>query len=407
MPSTTTWNHDFEAIAYTPHQLGGLTLRNRIIKTATFEGMTPGGIPNQKLLDHHIGLAEGGVGMTTVAYCAVSTKGRTFQDQMVMSPEAQPMLQKLTDGVHHAGAHASIQLGHCGGFSKDNSHATQHPKGPSFAFNAYGSMYGMPFTHKMTEDDIQELIQDFAGAAEGAKSCGFDAVELHLGHGYLLSQWLSPAVNKRKDRWGGSLQNRLRLPLEVVRAVRKSVGPDFPIICKTNLEDGFRGGATIHDAIQIAKALEQEGVDALLMSGGFVNKTPFYLLRGGRPLAGMIEVEEHWLQKWTLRIAGPLVIRPYKYEELFLMPLAKQIREAVDMPLILLGGVDSRANLATAMEAGFDFVAMGRALIANPDLINRYQAGTLERSRCIRCNECMVEMDRGGVRCTLDNKLPE
>lgn len=404
--TTPTWNLDDEATAYTPARINKLELKNRIIKTATYEGMVPGGLPSQALTDHHVELARGGVGMTTVAYCAVSPRGRTFEDQMAMSDALVPHLQKLTDAVHEAGAKVMIQLGHCGGFSKDKSHDGPHPHGPSWGLNTYGIMGGLPFTHAMKEPQIEDVISDFASAAANAKRAGFDAVELHLGHGYLLSQWLSPATNRRKDQWGGSLENRLRLPVAVVRAVRNAVGPDYPIVCKINLEDGFRGGATVDDAVVIAETLEREGVDALLMSAGFVSKTPLYLLRGGRPLRGMIEVEKNALQKWALRLAGPIVVRQVPYEELFLIKSARRVRAAVKMPLILLGGVDSRANLAQAMGEGFEFVAMGRALIANPDLISRYQAGTLEKSRCIRCNECMVEMDRGGVRCVLDAGLP-
>jgi 2,4-dienoyl-CoA reductase-like NADH-dependent reductase (Old Yellow Enzyme family) len=387
--------------AYEPVTLNKLQLRNRVIKTATYEGMCPGGWPSDALTEHHTRLARGGVGMTTVAYCAVSPRGKTFSEQMAMSDDLIPRLRELTDSVHAEGGAVSIQLGHCGGFSKNTKIEKPHPRGPSRQINTYGLMKGLFFVHEMDENDIENVIDDFARSARQAKEAGFDAVELHLGHGYLLSQWLSPATNNRRDRWGGSLENRLRLPLAVVRGVREAVGPDFPIITKNNVDDGFSGGLTVDESIMIAKALEDTGVDAIELSGGFVSKTPFYLLRGGRPLKGMIEVEENWLQKAALAMAGPFVVRKYPFEEMFFLDSAKRIREAVDIPLILLGGIVSRANIARAMQEGFDFVAMGRALIANPDLINQFQAGTKERSDCIHCNECMVEMDRGGVSCVL------
>ena len=391
-----------ESVAFTPGRINGLELRNRVIKTATYEGMCPGGLPSQALTDHHVELARGGVGMTTVAYCAVSPRGRTFADQMAMSEALVPHLRRLTDAVHEAGAAVSIQLGHCGGFSKNTEMSRPHPLGPSRGLNHYGMLSGLVFTTPMSAADIDDVVREFADAARLAKESGFDAVELHLGHGYLLSQWLSPATNRRRDEHGGSLENRLRLPLAVVAAVREAVGPDFPILAKANLTDGFRGGATVDDAVTIAQALERGGVDALVMSGGFVSRTPLFLLRGGRPLKGMIEVEKKWAQKAALAVFGPVVVRKVPFEELFFLEEARRVRAAVSMPLVLLGGVISRAGLATAMREGFEFVAMGRALIADPAFVNEMRAGRLERTRCNQCNECMVEMDRGGVRCVLD-----
>lgn len=401
--NTATPSLSADARAYQPAQLGPLTLRNRVIKTATYEGMSPGGKPSQALTDHHVAMAAGGVGMTTVAYCAVSPRGRTFAEQLVMSPDVVPALRELTDAVHQAGAHVSIQLGHCGGFSKNREVPRPHPHGPSSGVNTYGLMQGLPRVHAMSEAQIQEVIDDFATAATLALEAGFDAVELHLGHGYLLSQWLSPATNRRDDQWGGSLENRLRLPLAIVRAVRDALGHHVALIAKTNLSDGFKGGLELDEAVQIGRALEDAGIDAILMSGGFVNKTPLYLLRGKRPLKGMVAVEKNVMQKVALAMFGPLVIRPYPFEELFFIEQARAMRRALEVPLILLGGVVSRDNLAQAMREGFDFVAMGRALIAQPTLIDDFQEGRAERSRCIHCNECMVEMDRHGVRCVLDD----
>jgi len=402
-PETSGGIDEFEAKAYRPAPLGGLTLRNRIIKTATYEGMTPQGRPSQALVDHHTELAAGGVGMTTVAYCAVSAKGRTFPEQLTMTEEVVPGLRRLTDSVHQEGAAVSLQLGHCGGFSKDGTVPRPHPKGPSRRLNTYGLMHGLPRVHAMDAADIHGVIADFARAATLAVDAGFDAIELHLGHGYLLSQWLSPAINRRRDAWGGDLAGRLRFPLAVVEAVRKAVGPRVPLIAKTNLSDGVRGGLEVDDAVAIGGALEQVGIDAILMSGGLVDRTPLYLLRGARPLRGMIAVEKHRLQKLALAVAGPWVMRRYPFSELFFLDHAQKMRAALDLPLILLGGVVSRQNLSQAMQEGFEFVAMGRALIAQPTLIRDFQAGRAEQSRCTHCNECMVEMDRGGVRCVLDD----
>jgi 2,4-dienoyl-CoA reductase-like NADH-dependent reductase (Old Yellow Enzyme family) len=366
--------------------------------------MCPGGVPSAKLVEHHRALAAGGVGMTTVAYCAVSADGRTFAEQMHMRPEVIAPLRRVTDAVHREGGAASLQLGHCGWFTKNKALTTRFPRGPSLTFNAYGLAAGKPIALAMSTDEIGAVAQEFGDAARHAREAGFDAVEVHLGHGYLLSQFLCPATNRRKDAYGGDLDGRARLPLEVVRRVRETVGAGFPILCKVNLRDGFRGGLEVPDAVGLAQRLEREGVDALVLSGGFTSKTPFYLFRGRRPLKEMIEVEKSRLQKLALAWFGRSVIREYPFEEMFFLPEAREVRRAVAMPLVLLGGIVSRENVDRAMAEGFDFVAMGRALIADPDLVNRMRADPQARSRCTHCNVCVAEMDRSGVRCVLDDQ---
>ena len=396
--------------AFTPGRINGLALRNRIIKAATYEGMTSGGGPGDALLAHHVALARGGVGMTTLAYCAVDAGGRTFADQLVMSEAAVDPLQRLTSAVHEAGAAVSIQLAHCGGFSKDVAQRRAPrpgPRGPSRALNRYGMLSGLVWARAMEGRDIAAVIRQFARAAGLARRAGFDAVELHLGHGYLLSQFLSPALNRRRDPWGGSLQNRLRLPLAVISAVREAVGPAFPILAKTNLRDGVPGGLEIDEAVAIARALEAQpgGVDALVLSGGLVSHSAFYLLRGARPLAEMIAVEKSAAQRWALRLFGRAVIRALPFEELFFLPLAREIRAAVRMPLALAGGVVSRQNLEQVMAEGFEFAAIGRALLHNPNFVDDLRRGQVECSPCNHCNACVAEMDRNGVRCVLPDAV--
>jgi 2,4-dienoyl-CoA reductase-like NADH-dependent reductase (Old Yellow Enzyme family) len=391
-----------EHVAFTPGRLGPLTLRNRVIKTATYEGMCPGGMPSDALLGHHRALAAGGVGMTTVAYCAVSPAGRTFDQQMYMRPEVVAPLRRITDAVHAEGAAVSLQLGHCGAFSKSTMLRPWGPLGPSFGINSYGLAAGVPFARAMREADIANTIDDFGRAARLALEAGFDALEVHLGHGYLLSQFLSPATNRRRDRFGGSLDNRARLPLAIVARVREVAAGRAAVVAKINLRDGFRGGLELDDAVGVAERLEAAGIDGIVMSGGFTSRTPFYLFRGARPLKEMIEVEKSRLQRVVLRMVGARIIREYPFEELFFLPLAREVRRAVRVPLVLLGGALSLDNLDTAMREGFEFVAMGRALIADPDLVRRMERGETTRSRCISCNKCVAEMDRpGGVRCVL------
>ena len=310
------------ATVFSPFRLGPLTLRNRVVKSATFEGMSRGGLPSAELVAFHRRLAAGGVALTTVAYGAVSPDARTFDTQMWLSPDTLPGLRRLTDAVHAEGGAAAIQLTHCGGFSKSaRARTLGGPLAPSFGLNALGVAHGIPFTRAMSERDIETVVDDFGRGAAHAIEAGFDALEVHLGHGYLLSQFLSPATNRRRDRFGGSLEGRLRLPLAVVARVLEVAAGRVPVLAKTNLSDGFAGGLELPEAIEIAQALERAGVSAIVPSGGFTSKTPFFLLRGERPLRQMIEVDSSALQRMVLRTAGRFIIRAHPFEELFFLPM--------------------------------------------------------------------------------------
>lgn len=380
---------------FAPVTIGRLTLRNQIVKPATFEGMCPGGMPSDALLEHHRRIAAGGAGMTTVAYCAVSEDGRSYDTQLLLRPDTIEPLRKLTEAVHLEGAAASIQLGHCGYFA-DSRVIGGRPLGASRLFNTYGLSFARP----MTEEDIARVITDFRVAASRAVDAGFDAIELHFGHGYLVSQFLSPFTNRRTDRWGGSLENRARFAVEIARAVRAEVGDRAAIIAKINLTDGFDGGLELPEAIEFACILEQEGIDALALSGGFVSKAPLYMLRGDVPLKQMMAVQDRAIAKVGLFLFGRLLVQAYPYREAFFIEEARAIRAATNVPLMLMGGIKSRASIEQARTEGFELVAMGRALLHDPDLPLKLARGELDVSGCVPCNECIAEMDRGGVRCT-------
>jgi 2,4-dienoyl-CoA reductase-like NADH-dependent reductase (Old Yellow Enzyme family) len=376
-------------------------LRNRFIKTATYEGFYRNGLPTEELIQHHVRLAKGGIGMTTVSYGAVSNIGRTHKHQMVVDIQSKPFLERLTSAVKNEGAAVSIQLTHCGFFSSNSSIRGEGPLAPSRTLNLYGLMHGLGFSKTMSKNALDDTGKDFAAAALISKEAGFDAVEIHMGHGYLLSQFISPFTNKRKDQYGGSLENRMRYPLEVIEKVRKAVDEDFPILCKINLSDGFKGGLEIDEAVNVAKMLENAGVNALVLSGGFTSKTPFYLMRGEIPVKDMIEVEKDPLQKWALRLFGRMVIKKYTFEENFFLPLARKIRARIKkIPLVYLGGVTSTDGISRIMSEGFDMIAIGRALIHNPDFVLKVREEPYT-SPCDHCNKCVAEMDRDGIRCVL------
>jgi 2,4-dienoyl-CoA reductase-like NADH-dependent reductase (Old Yellow Enzyme family) len=382
---------------FTPARLGPLELRNRVVKCGTNEGMSRDGLVTDPLVAWHREFAAGGVAMTTLAYCSVTSEGRTFKHQMWMRDEALPGLRELTDAIHAEGARAAIQLGHAGWFASPHAMG-QRPVGPSRTF----SPHAQTFARAMDEAEFDRLTRGFAEATRMAVEAGFDGIEVHLGHGYLLSQFLCPWNNRRTDQWGGSLENRARFPRQVLRAVREAAGGEAAVWAKLNMEDGFQGGLTLDEGVQVARWIEADGsMDALQLTGGHTSRTPFFLMRGDVPLKEMIANQQHRLARIGMRFFARKFIRPYPFEEAFFLPLARRFREAVSMPLMLLGGVTRLDTMEAALEEGFDFLAMGRALIRDPDLVQRMRTGELDRSRCVPCNLCMVEMERGGTRCVL------
>ncbi len=380
---------------FSPAPLGPITLRNRIVKCGTNEGMAKGGLVTDQLIAWHREFAAGGVGMTTLAYCSVSADGRTFADQIWMRPQALPGLRRFVDAMHADGARAAIQLGHAGWFASPRATGSA-PLGPSRQF----SPHGMAFSRAATAHDLGRLSDDFAAAARLAVEAGFDAVEVHAGHGYLLNQFLSPYNNTRTDAWGGDIAGRARFPRQVLQAVREATGGRAAVYAKLNMDDGFSGGLRIEDSLQVAAWLERDGsVDALQLTGGHTTRTPFFLMRGEVPVREMARNQDHWLRGLALRLFGRRLIRTYPFSEAFFLPMARRFRAAVRLPLMLLGGVTRLDTMQQALAEGFDFLAMGRALIRDPDLVQRLRSGELTAGRCVPCNLCVIEMERGGTRC--------
>ncbi len=370
-------------------KLGPVTLRNRIIKAATFEASTPDALVTEDLINYHRLPAAGGVGMTTVAYCAVSPGGRTDGWQIWMRPEAVPGLRKLTDTIHAEGAAISAQIGHAGPVANARTN-----KATALAPVRFFNPLSMRFAKKATIDDIREVTAAHANAARLAIDAGFDAVEIHLGHNYLASSFLSPLINRRTDEFGGSLENRAKVARGVVRAVRQAVGDQIAVTAKLNMSDGVRGGIPIEESLQTAKWLEEDGgLDALQLTAGSSLVNPMYLFRGGAPVREFAANFKPPIS-WGIRMSGNKFFREYPYHEAYLLRDARKFRAELTMPLILLGGITNRETMDRAMAEGFDFVAMGRALLAEPDLINRIRADSSIKSACTHCNRCMPTIYR-------------
>ena len=391
--------------AFEPAMLGRLPLRNRLIKAATFEGMTPEGIPGDALRNFHCRLAEGGIAMTTLAYCATEADGRLNDQMMYMHAGIQPRLRELIDAVHARGAGVSGQLGHCGNFTKNRKlQRLKRPLGPSRQINTLGLPAGMPFAGAMALQDIDHLVDGFRDAARFMKQTGFDAIEIHFGHGYGLSQFISPRTNRRTDAYGGSLSNRMRLPLRVLEAVREAVGEGFPILGKISMMDGARNGIEIDDAVEVAAALDRGGIDAIITSGGTSSFNVMKMFRGDSVLKGLIEQERNPIARLGLRLLGPRMFKEYPYEELYFLEDARRIRERVRCQLVYIGGCSTRASIETLMREGFDFVQLGRALLKDPDFVRNAMADPGYDCGCTHCNRCVALIDHpDGIRCPLND----
>ncbi len=383
-----------------PVKIGHLTLPNRLIKAATYEGMTPNGRCTEALASFHVDMAKGSVGLTTVAYASVHPDGRTNEEQLLIDQANVPSLKSLTDSIHEASGLVSIQLTHCGYFTRNKKLSTRSPGSASRAFNSYGALMGLPFSHAMTGQEMDQVVDAFMVASERAITAGFDAIELHMGHGYLLSQFLSPAINRRSDEFGGNTANRFRFPGMVLDAVKSVTNGNVPVIIKMNVADGFKGGLDIDEAVEVALMMEDRGADAIVTSGGFTSRSPFYLMRGDVPWKGMINVEKNYIQKAAIALFGPFVMKQHSFSENYFLDKACQIPDKVSIPVFYSGGVVSTEGMQQVIKSGFAGVAVGRGLIHDPSLIHKLQLRNYT-SPCNHCNRCMVEMDKNGVKCVI------
>ena len=380
---------------FAPAKLGPVQLRNRIVKAATYEGLSRRGLVTRELIDFHRAPAAGGVGMTTVAYCAVAKDGRTDRNQILWREEALPGLRELTETVHSEGAAISAQIGHGGPVAEARSN-----RSPALAPSKRLNLTALGIAQPAAQDDIDRVVAAHADAARMAERAGFDAVEVHLGHNYFASAFLSPGLNRRKDGYGGSLDNRARVARDIMRAVHGAVGGRLAVTAKLNMEDGWRRGFQLPESIQVAKWLEQDGtVDALELTAGSSLLNPMYLFRGDAPLRDFAAVMPQPI-RLGVRLFGRRILRSYPYEDAFLRQQALQVRAAVRLPLVFLGGVTTRAVIEQAMDDGFEFVAMARALLREPDLVRRMQQDAATPSLCIHCNRCMPT-NYTGTRCAV------
>lgn len=385
-----------QRVPFEAARLGPIRLRNRVVKAATFEGVMPRGRVTRELVDFHARVARGGAALSTVAYCSVSKNGRVSTDTMVMTEDVTADLNVLTDAVHAEGAAVAAQLGHAGLVAQ--GHSRRRPTtAPSTRFSAPAT----GLVRGATRAQIDDIVEDFARSARVARSAGFDGIEIHLGHNYLLSSFLAPNLNKRRDEYGGSIENRLRFPRRVIDAVRGAVGSEMAVWAKFNMADGVPAGLWLDESLPMAKLLETDGqLDALELTGGSSLLNGMYFFRGDVPLKEFAAAQPAYIRP-ALRLIAPKLFPKLPFEEAFFLEFARQFRAELKMPLIYLGGVNERETLDRIVGAeGFDLVAMGRAILRDPDLPNKLADGRASHGLCVHCNKCMATI-YSGTYCVL------
>lgn len=356
-----------------------MTLRNRMVRSATWEGMCEAdGEPTRKLADFYRTLAEGGVGLIITGYTFVRPDGKQLPGKMGIHTDSFAASYKnMTQAVHDAGGKIAVQLVHAGG-QTDSENAGQQPLAPSSVRVA--QFPEMP--EELSQEEIGSIVAAFGEGARRAKEWGFDGVQIHGAHGYLVNQFLSPLTNQRTDLYGGSLENRSRFILEVYAAVRRAVGMDYPVMIKLNAADNLKGGFEVDDAVLVAQKLSEAKIDAIEISAG-------------TPASG------------DESPARTKINRPEK--EAYHLDLARKVKENVNCPVMVVGGMRSyEVAEKVVRDDGLDYVSMARPLIREPDLPARWMSGDRSPAKCISCNGCfMPGIKEGGIYCVVRKKEEE
>ena len=386
------------SLLFTPYTLGPITLRNRTIRSAAFENMCRSNRPTQQLIDYHVSVARGGIGMTTVAYCAVDRSGVSFDGQLYVNDEILPDLRKLTDAVHAEGAKVAIQLGHCGNMTHFYTCGNHIPVGASSGIN----LYSPTIVRGLKKEEIHAIARHFGEAVDFCRKAGFDCVEIHAGHGYLISQFISPYTNHRQDEYGGCFENRVRFLHECLDEVMQHAGNDMAVVVKTNMFDGFNRGIQLPEGIRVAKEIEKHHPHAIVLSAGFVSKAPMTILGGAMPIKTLtyyMDMAKFWWLKLGVSIAGRLLIPTVPFQELYFLEYAKQFLHALQTPCIYVGGIQSRDNCETVLNEGFPLMQMAHVLIKDPDFVHHMQDDLHYHPGCGRSNYCVGRMYTLDMKC--------
>lgn len=351
---------------FTPAKIGSLEIPNRIIRSATAERMASNldGSPRKQLKSLWVALAKGGTGLIISGHMYVHPSGKCHPEMTgLYSDDLIPSLKDCADAVHAAGGKIAVQINHGG--MQCHREAVDETIAPS----AIDEIFLDQPAREMTTDEIKMLVKAYAQAARRAKEAGFDAVQIHAAHGYLISQFISPYTNRRSDEWGGDLQGRTRFLREVVFSVREQVGEECPVFIKFGMKDGLKGGLTAEMGAEVIALMADMGLDAVEISGG---------------------VQANSVRK-GIRNAS---------REAYFRPLVQLTRKKTDLPLIMVGGMRSKGVMEEVLSSGdADFVALCRPLINDPNFPNLMKAGEQETSGCISSSNCWAETLGEGIAC--------
>ena len=385
---------------FEPCSIGHLTLKNRIIRAATHEGMAhDDGMPTDDLLQIYKRLAAGGAGAIITGYVSVKQNGRTFPNMRMFDNDIYiPVYKSINDQLKQFKAPIILQIAHGGSRSMSKISGQEVISASGRKKNDYGDV-----VKEASETEIRSVVGSFSAAIVRAKAAGFDGVELHAAHGYLLSEFVSPVLNKRRDQWGGSTENRLRIVTEILSSARTEVGSSFPILVKMSGHDEFRRGLAETEAVKISQILEAASCDAIEVSCGYgdfmhtvrMPKVPVDAILGLMPPYR----DMPGYQKRFFRLMAPFLARVRTPLHNYNVPLAEHITRNVNIPIIAVGGIRNLQDIKTIIsDKGIDFVSLSRPFIIEPDIVNRFQQGQ-ESSRCINCGYCLIGVTANKLRC--------
>jgi 2,4-dienoyl-CoA reductase-like NADH-dependent reductase (Old Yellow Enzyme family) len=387
-------------------RIGTLRLANRMIRAAAHEGMADaGGAPTEEQARLYRGFVEGGIGLVITGYAGVAQEGKSALRHMTMMhrDDLVPAHRRVVDAVHASGGRIACQIAHCG--RQTLSAATGEPL--LVAPSSIADPFYREVPRALGQAEILGVVAAFAAAARRARDAGYDAVEVHAAHGYLLSTFLSRSANHRKDRWGGSLENRFRVVGAVLRAVRDAVGKAFPVLVKLNAFERHADGMRPAECVEVARLVEATGCcDAVEISAGS-NADAFHMARGAFPIDAILEFMRPWCRrgpvaKAVLRsvVAPVMALRQPPFVEGYNLEAAARVKAAIRLPVITVGGMRSKAFMERAIREGrTDFVSLARPLLREPDLANRFRTGASEVAACESCNACFVAADTVPIRC--------
>ncbi len=394
------------ASLFSPARIGTLEVKNRMIRTASHEGLADArGTPTEAQFQFYKGFVDGGIGLVITGYAGIQQNGKSALHHMTMidADELVPAHRAMVDRLHSLGGRIVLQIAHCGRQTSSKDTGAPYIVAPSaLRYTFYAEK-----PHAVTESEIYEVIANFARASRRAKEAGYDGVEIHAAHGYLLSTFLSRGANRRRDQWGGSLENRFRIVALTLRAVRDAVGANYPVLIKLNSYESLSNGIRPQECVEIAKLVDATGCcDAIEISAG-TNANVFYMARGGFPTQAILKYYRPFCQlpgslRWLTRMLAPSAAKLFvpKFTQGYNLETAAAVKRSVSLPVITVGGMRTKAFMEQAIsEDKTDFISMARPLLLEPDLANKFQAGLSDTSHCDNCNICLVASDTVPIRC--------